>query len=648
MKHFPYTIAGVETMTRVPETAADLDEFRRWVEDKARAGEMVGADSETSGLDTFSPTYRLRTVQFGDARQAWVVCTELGPMFAEAARRALLTLPRLVFHNATFDLLVLDRHLGVPLATMAPKVVDSKIIAHLFDSRPRHEGGHGLKLKELCERDVDPSAPDTQEDLTKVFNSMGETKATGWAKISIDHPTYLLYAGLDAILVSWWLPIGEARLRKVGVRQALVDFEHRVMYVSALMERRGMLVDQDYVRPLVERLEEERDLHAGKAKQYGVTSVNAPKQVSTALLAMGETLILPGRTTPELTDSGALKVDKEVLQYLADVDRDWQRIGARKPNPLADAVLRSKRAGKWSKSYGVAMRDGLDVEGRIHPKISSLAARTARMSISAPPLQQLPSGDWTIRRALLCDVGHRIFSVDYSAVEMRVLAALADETTMKRAIAEGRDLHDFTAELIWGPNFTKAHRKIGKGVGFGKVYGGGATTLSRQTGAPLDEVKSAVAAYDRVYPGIKRYSRQVQREARANGYVVITPTGRRVPLDRDRVYAATNYAVQSTARDVLCQALLNMHDKGLTDYLLLPIHDEVLGSAPADIVHDVAREVAETMTMDFFGVPLDADLDGAVGGRSWGSLYMKTPDGKIDHALRAREDEWYASVGLAA
>ncbi|MFF3140859.1 DNA polymerase [Streptomyces sp. NPDC057927] len=628
MKYFPYTIAGDETMTRVPETAADLDEFRRWVENQALTGGIVGADTETTGLDTFSPTYRLRTVQFGNAREAWVICVELGPSFAEAARWALLTLPRLVFHFAPFDLLVLDRHLRVPLATLAPKVTDSKIIAHLFDPRPKHEGGYGLRLKELCARDVDPNAPDTQEDLTKVFHSIGETKATGWAAIDINHPTYLQYAGLDAILVSRLLPILEARIRKAGIRPALVEFEHRVMYVCAKMERRGMKVDQDYVRPLVGRLEEEAALHAGKAAKYGVTSVNAPKQVSTALLGMGETLT-------ETTDSGALKVDKEILQTLADVDRSWERIGARTPNPLADAVLRSKRAGKWSKSYGVAMRDGLDVDGRIHPKINSLQARTARMSISGPPLQQLPSGDWTIRRALLPDDGHRIFSVDYSAVEMRVLAALADEQVMKRAIAEGRDLHGFTAELIYGPDYTSFHRKLCKGVGFGKVYGGGSVTLSRQTGAPLDDVKKAVAAYDRTYRAIKRYSSKLQREARADGYIVWTPVGRRLPLDRDRVYAATNYAVQSTARDVLCQALLVMEDKGLTDFLYLPIHDECLGSAPEDIAEDVAREVGEAMSMDFFGVPLDTDPE--VGGYSWGSLYMKKAGTMIEN------DAWYAA-----
>lgn len=628
MKYFPYRIAGDETMTRVPETAADLAEFRAFVDRQVSRHVMTGADTETTGLDTFSPTYGLRTVQFGDAREAWVLQTEGRPQMQDAARSALLRLPELVFHNAPFDLLVLDRHLAMPLETMAPKVTDSKIVAHLYDPRPKHEGGYGLSLKELCARDVDPNAPDTQKDLTAVFHSIGETKATGWRAIDINHPTYLQYAGLDAILVSRLLPIALKRLEKVGIPKRLIDFEHRVMTVCAKMERRGMLVDHEYVRGLVDRLDDEAALHAGKATRYGVTSVNSPAQVSAALCGMGETLT-------ETTDSGALKVDKSILLDLADLDEQWQRRETRRPNPLADAVLRSKRAGKWKTSYGVAMRDGLDVAGRIHPKINSLQARTARMSISGPPLQQLPSGDWTIRRALLPDPGMRVFSVDYAAVEMRVLAALADERVMKQAITEGRDLHGFTAELIYGPDYTKFHRKLCKGVGFGKVYGGGALTLSRQTGAPLADVKKAIGAYDRTYRGIKRYSQRLQREARAEGYVVWTPVGRRLPLDRDRVYAATNYAVQSTARDVLCQALLDMDDKGLTEFLLLPIHDEALGCAPDDIAEDVAREVGDCMSMDFFGVPLNTDPE--VGGRSWGSLYMKTASTMVAH------DGWYAA-----
>ncbi|MEW1551402.1 DNA polymerase [Streptomyces tsukubensis] len=634
MKRFLYRIAGDETVTRVPETPADLEDFRRWVERAAASGDIVGADTEATGLDTFSPGFRLRTVQVGDARDAWVIPMESGPAFEDAARWALMILPRLVFHNAPFDLLVLDRHLRVPLATLAPKVVDTKIIAHLFDSRRRHEGGFGLGLKELCARLVDPDAPDTAADLTAVFRSIGETKATGWAKIGIDHPTYLQYAGLDAILVSRLLPVLLERLRALGISQRLIDFEHRVMYICAKMERRGMLVDQPYVRDLIGRLDDEAAHHAALAAQYGVTSVNAPAQVAAALGGMGETLT-------ERTPSGALKVDKAILLDLADLDAQWIPRHTRTANPLADAVLRSKRAGKWRASYGVAMRDGLDVDGRIHCKINSLQARTARMSIAGPPLQQLPSGDWVIRRALEAEAGYRIISVDYSAVEMRILAALAAEPVMIRAIAEGRDLHAFTAELIYGPEFTGFHRKLCKGVGFGKVYGGGALTLSRQTGAPLQDVRRAISAYDRTYRAINRYSSRLQRQARADGYAVWTPGGRRLPLDRDRVYASTNYVVQSTARDVLCQALIEMDAAGLVDdYLYLPIHDEVLGSAPEDIAEDVAREIGKVMSMSFLGVPLDTDPD--VGGRSWGSLYMK------DAETMMANDDWYAAHPDAA
>ncbi|MFD8595419.1 DNA polymerase [Kitasatospora sp. NPDC059646] len=610
-----------------------MDLFRSWVHGQISAGRRVAVDTETTGLDTYRSGYRLRTVQLGDERTAWVLRVEVSAELLEAARWALQVLPAIEIHNAPFDLLVLDKHAAIPLELLGPRTLDTRILAHLYDPRQPQEGGVGLGLKPLSAQLVDPEAPDTQEDLTAIFRSLGLTKATGWRGIPIDHPTYLLYAGLDVILLSRLRPRLEKRLADAGVRQGLVDFEHRVMLICAKMERRGMRVDQDYVRRLVSRLEEEAAHHAARAAKFGVTSVNATAQVSAALLGMGESLT-------ERTAGGAYKVDKAILLDLADLDTQWKPRGTRTPNPLADAVLRSKRAGKWRTSYALQLRDGLDVEGRAHCKINSLQARTARMSISNPPLQQLPSGDWTIRRALMADPGHRIISVDYSAVEMRVLAALADETTMKRAIAQGRDLHDFTAELIWGPHFTKQHRKMGKGVGFGKVYGGGAQTLSRQTGAPLPEVQAAIAAYDRVYPGVKRYSRTVQRDARAHGYVVWTPAGRRLPLDRDRVYAATNYAVQSTARDVLCQALIDLDDAGLTDHLLLPVHDELVAQAPADVAEEVAQVIGEHMAMDFFGVALDTDPE--VGGRSWGGLYMKDAETMI------REDEWYAAHPDAA
>jgi DNA polymerase-1 len=313
-----------------------------------------------------------------------------------------------------------------------------------------------------------------------------------------------------------------------------------------------------------------------------------------------------------------------VLLPLADLDRDWERIGAREPNPLAEAVLRAKRAGKWVTGYADKFANNHDASGRIHPTIQTLAARTGRMSIAGDlAAQTLPSSDWMIRRAILGDApDHIVGSVDFQAIEMRVLAALADVKRMKDGFVNGGadfDIHMYTAQLIKGLEATKRDRKVFKGAGFGKVYGGGVATIARQTGAPEHEIARAVAEYDRVFPEIKRASSRWQREARATGLVTVSVTGRRLPLDRHRTYAVVNYQCQSAARDVLGQAMLNMRDAGLLDYMKLPIHDEIVFSAPKSDAADIAREFERCMTMDLFGVPVVAEAE--LGGRSWGSLY---------------------------
>ena len=393
----------------------------------------------------------------------------------------------------------------------------------------------------------------------------------------------------------------------------LATFEHELAAALAILQRRGMLVDVPYTERLNDDLMAEADKYRAVAKRYGVENVNSTKQIAEALQAMGETLA-------EKTDSGNLKVDKGVLMPLADLDNDWELIGARKPNYLADAVLRAKRADKWATAYAGAFLDKRDERDRLHPMIGGLQARTARMSISRPPLQQLPSGDAQVRRALIADPGNVIVACDYSQIEMRVLAALAEDRKLLEAIRSGVDLHDYTATLVYGEDFTPAHRKLMKGVGFGKVYGGGAKTLSRQTGAPIGKVKSAIKAYDRTYPGIKRYSRKLQRAAGFGEKEVVTPTGRHLPLDRDRLYSATNYMVQSTARDVLAEAILDLFDAGLDEGLLLPVHDEIIAQAPEADAEEYVREISKVMNREFYDVPLTSDPE--VLGASWGHGYM--------------------------
>ncbi|MYW28216.1 DNA polymerase [Streptomyces sp. SID2119] len=642
MRHYTFPLLGREFPVSTPERPEDLAHFIAWL---SRQTEPVAVDSETHGLDILSgdPEY-VRMVQFGSREEAWNIPTELGAPFKEAARTALWILidgVGITGHNwAAFDAPALHVHLGIPYDDLCKNAVDTMLCSKLVDPRAVQEGGIGSSLKPLSDCYIDPTAADTQGDLTAVFRSLGLTKAVGFSRIDLWHPIYQSYGGGDVLLTARLRPKLEEKLRLLGVPQRLVDYEHEIARICGHMQIRGLLLDQDYTRRLADELGEEETTQTAIVRTYGVEKLGSPAQIAEALMGMGESLT-------ERTAGGAVKADKSVLSALADMDLYGNRLHVRTPNPLAVAVIKAKRAGKWKSAYADNFLTSLDRNGRIHPGIRTMQARTGRMSVTNPAVQTLPSGDWKIRRCFLAEPGERIISVDFQAVELRVLAALAGVKRMKEAISLGRDLHSFTAELVFGPDFTPKHRKISKAIGFGVVYGGGANTIQRQTGAPMEEVKRAVAAYHRTYPEVRRAANRWQREAFSNGMVTTSVTGRRLPLDRDRTYAVTNYQVQSAARDCLGQALINMDEAGILPYLRLVVHDEAIASAPAGEADEIGREIAKCMTFDLFGVPIESDPE--VGGRTWGSLYMKMPDGKTyDEALRAREDEWYAAQPVAA
>ena len=588
----------------VPGRSDDLAAFWQFA---AEPGPWA-IDTETTGLDVYSRGHGVRLVQFGSASESWVLRVD---QFVDVIRAALSGGRECIMHNATFDAMVLDRHGLCNMSSLLSRTTDTAILAHLIDPRSKAEGGTGHGLKDLSAVFVDPAAPDSQAALIKVFRSLGLTKDTGWAGVPIDHPEYVMYAGLDTMLTyRLWerlVPIVEG----AGL-VPLSQFEHHLQGLLAILQRRGMRLDLAYTAELRDSLVTEAERFTAVARQYGVSSINSPAQVATALEAMGE--VLTGRTA-----NGATRADREALLPLADLDHQWNRIGARTPNRLADAVIRAKRAGKWATTYAQAFLDLADENGRLHPGIRALQARTARMSVARPPLQQLPSSDWRVRRCFVPDPGMSNIAADYSQVEMRVLAALSGDETMQSAILSGVDLHDYTARIVFGDGFTKGQRKVAKAVGFGKVYGGGAASISAQTGAPIEAVRDAIQAYDEAYPGVKTFSRRLQRRAEFGAREVITPSGRHLPLDRDRLYAATNYIVQSTARDLLAQAVVDCFDAGLGDYLLLPIHDELLAQAPTESAEEVVREIGNVMESVFFGVPIKADV--SVYGASWGHGY---------------------------
>ncbi|WP_439377875.1 DNA polymerase [Amycolatopsis lexingtonensis] len=628
MRELRHVVEGEPVSIRVAEHEEDLDQFRDFVRRNLRG---LAFDTETTGLDIYSRSFRLRLAQFGTPVESWVLPVEFGGRFVEDTRRTLLGVERLYVQNGGFDLQVSDRHLDVPMEKLWKKTRDGKIPAHLVDPRGQEEGGIGHGLEALTAHYIDRAvAEEIKGSMSKIAKEYKTTKNKVWAKVDIDHPGYNLYAGMDTILA--------ARLaKKLGPlvpasSRHLIEFEHEVAEICSYMERTGFLLDVEYTRRLSERLQEEEARYAEKAAQFGCENVNSTEQVADVLESRG--VNITGRTP-----KGKRQVDKTLLSKLV-----------KEGDEFAIAVVEAKKAGKWRTTWVDTFLDNMDEAGRCHASINSLRARTARMSITGIPAQTLPSKDWMIRRCFVADPGHMIASIDYKAQELRVLAARSGDPTMIRAFNlpdddEGSDLHILTARAAFGAHITKSHPERGyaKVVNFGRVYGGGVKVVMDQTGLDEETATRVVKGFDDAYPLVKVYSNKLAKEARRNGFIT-TMTGRRLPVDAHRAYAALNYDIQSSSRDVTCRGLVKLHRAGFTPYLRLPVHDEVVASVPAAKAQWGANRIGDLMS-ERMG-PVFIGTDPTVTGKSWGHEYMKTADAKPDVELIARADREIATAGL--
>ena len=616
MLRLPHTVDGERLNVLCIETREDVDKA---VQD---LGRQVAVDTEATGLNPYASDFKLRTVQIGTERVAYVFplderSDELVAYARDAITSILRRSERAIMHNSAYDLIVLDRAglLSAPLLTFQRKVDDTYLIAHLIDPRDVQEpGSAGLSLKGLSSKYVDWDAADTQSGLTDVFRrEFKRTKDAGWSAPGLtQHPTYLLYAGLDVIYTARLHKELLGRLQKLGMYDLYLR-EQEIANITLGMEANGVLLDVDYTRKLVQDLHDESAQWQEVARSYGVENVNSTDQVAAAFIKAGITL-------DKKTPSGKPSVGKDVLLPLAGLTPNWEIIEGANPHPLAEAVARSKRADKWRVAYAEQFLERMDSNNRVHYGIKSLAARTARMSISAPPLQQLPSGEWLIRRCFIADDGHKFISTDFSQIELRVLAALADVDQMKEAIASGADLHDRTATLVFGKGFTPKQRKLAKNVGFAYVYGGGPKKIADTAGVTVAEARRVVRGYERAFPEVPRYSEKLQESAERDGWCIWTEYGRRLPVSPDKGYAALNYEIQSTARDIFADALLKLRREGMPlDRMMMPVHDELVHQAPLAEVADQSQQVRRAMQGTFHGVTIDAESDVATA-RSWGSL----------------------------
>lgn len=271
----------------------------------------------------------------------------------------------------------------------------------------------------------------------------------------------------------------------------------------------------------------------------------------------------------------------------------------------------------------------------------------------------------TIRRCIVADPGYSIFSADFDQIELRVMAALAGEKVLIDAAKRGESLHKTAALRLWGAAYTPDQYRYTKNVNFGWAFGGGALTLSEQTGLPIADCAAIIRDYESQFPALRaykqsqtnlildqaltkaeigiyrqlrnrmRYLRQDTIEGRRSRYrlqleinrlmygkfgYVTTAFGRRLIVEADKAYRAVNYQVQTTAADIFKAAMLDvMRDPELASTVLLPVHDELLGQAPISKAEHIAQRYGEVMSRNFRGVPITAS--GKVYGKSWGHGY---------------------------
>lgn len=559
------------------ESFQDVQDFFTWLSERRP---VLGCDTETTGLAWWTPHF-LRMVQFGDAHTGWAIPWHL---WAGVAVEALEKYKgRIVAHNAPFDAHTLSRA-GCRIRRHLWD--DTKVMHHLLDPPASHA------LKSVSTSLISPRAAAGERLLKE-----GMAKNNwDWATVPHTFEPYWLYSALDPVLAARMFETMESDV----LNTELYDLELSAQWAMVDAEERGMRVDVEYADATRKALLDVFYELGDKGKDEWGVHLGSTAQVTERLIADGVPLI-------KKTKTGNWSLDKEVLS------------GLEGKHPLADMVIAYKRSYKFATSYFQAVLNRLDGD-IVHASINTLGARTGRMSVSNPPLQQLPSNDKQVRRMFIPRPGHAFLSVDQSNIEVRLLAHFSQEPTMLDAFRRGEDIHMAMARAMYGPDATEAHRKKSKSGTLGRQYGIGVRKFAVQQGMTEDASRSFLNFYDETFPGVPDFIRHVEDTAREryrseNVAYITTPAGRRQTLRPQEAadgafYKLVNYLCQGHAADILKLSIARLYQAGLAEHLVMPVHDELLWDAPKEDVLDLRHEVQEVMDdMDGYSVPITTDAE---------------------------------------
>ena len=588
--------------------------LREWA-DAARTAGCFAIDTETDGLDAMRANLVGLSMATAEGRACYVplrheilaeqiplpdVIAILGPLFADPSVLKVL-------QNAKFDMMVLGRAGFPPISP----IDDTMVISFAQDA-----GAHGHGMDELSRLHLGHT-PITFDQVT----GTGRGRIS-FAQVPIEKATE--YAAEDAdVTLRLWGRL-KPRLRENHALALYEQVERRLIPVLLDMEQAGIKVDAEDLRRMSVDFEQrmgvmEQDCHRLAGHPFNVGS---PKQLGEVLF---DEMGLQGGKRMK---TGAWGTDSSVLQGLSDQGHD-----------LPARILEWRQLQKLKSTYADALVEDINPDtGRVHTSYAMAIAQTGRLSSTDPNLQNIPirtEEGSRIRRAFIAEPGNVLVSADYSQIELRLLAHVADIQALKESFERGEDIHARTASEVFGvpmAGMDPMTRRRAKAINFGIIYGISGFGLARQLGITPGEAQGYIKRYFERYPGIRDYMDRARAEAKARGYVT-TPFGRRCwisgindKLQARRAYAerqAINAPLQGGAADIIKRAMVRLPAALAVESprarMLLQVHDELVFEIPEAEAADLSVTVKRVMEHAAkLSVPLVVETG---TGRSWAEAH---------------------------
>ena len=571
------------------ECIVDEAGLEKWMQ-KIASAELTTVDTETTSLDALAAELVGISLSVKPGEACYIpVAHRNGEVQLDRAKVLARMKPWLesksnlkVGQNLKYDSHIFANYgitlNGIAFDTLLESYVLESHLPHNMDSlAERHLGMKTIRYEEVCGKGVHQIGFD-QVDL----------------KIATD------YAAEDAdITLRLHLALWPQIQENPGLLYIYEKIEMPAMRVLGIMERNGIRIDSALLAQQGQQvgkrlLELEGEIHQLAGQPFNIQS---PKQIAEILFGQLELPVI------KKTPSGAPSTDEEVLQKLAE---DY---------PLPARILDYRSLAKLMSTYIEKLPRMADPKtGRVHTNFSQATAVTGRLASSDPNLQNIPvrtEEGRRIREAFVPADGCKLLSADYSQIELRIMAHIAEDENLLAAFRDGKDVHQATAAEIFGVQLDEVsseQRRYAKVINFGLIYGMSAFGLAGNLGIERSAAQNYIAKYFDRYPGVAQYMERTRLEARENGYVE-TVFGRRLwlpeikgsngPRRQGAERAAINAPMQGTAADLIKLAMIAVEDwlekEQLKTKLLLQVHDELVLDVPVDEIDLVKSKLPGLM-----------------------------------------------------